>query len=53
METVTADLKGVSGLAVIGCERVCEVEKRLTGRGAPASRSSRPGSGARSAPAGS
>jgi tetratricopeptide (TPR) repeat protein len=32
METVTADLKGVPGLAVIGCERICEVEKRLTGR---------------------
>jgi TolB-like protein len=32
METVTADLKGVGGLTVIGCERVCEVEKRLTGR---------------------
>ncbi len=32
METVTADLKGVPGLAVIGCERVCEVEKRLTVR---------------------
>jgi serine/threonine protein kinase/tetratricopeptide (TPR) repeat protein len=31
METVTADLKNVPGLAVIGCERVCEVEKRLTG----------------------
>ncbi|MGZ5427979.1 MAG: protein kinase domain-containing protein [Thermoanaerobaculia bacterium] len=32
METVTADLKNVPGLAVIGCERVCEVEKRLTGQ---------------------
>jgi tetratricopeptide (TPR) repeat protein len=32
METVTADLKGVPGLAVIGCERICEVEKRLTGQ---------------------
>src|SRR5512141_201913 len=32
METVTSDLKGVPGLAVIGCERICEVEKRLTGR---------------------
>jgi non-specific serine/threonine protein kinase len=31
METVTADLKNVPGLSVIGCERVCEVEKRLTG----------------------
>ncbi len=31
METVTADLKDVPGLAVIGCERICEVEKRLTG----------------------
>ena len=31
METVTADLKAVPGLAVIGCERICEVEKRLTG----------------------
>jgi tetratricopeptide (TPR) repeat protein/aminoglycoside phosphotransferase (APT) family kinase protein len=34
METVTADLKAVRGLAVIGCERVCEVEKRLTGHAA-------------------
>jgi tetratricopeptide (TPR) repeat protein len=32
METVTADLKGVPGLSVIGCERICEVEKRLTGQ---------------------
>jgi non-specific serine/threonine protein kinase len=32
METVTADLKNVPGLTVIGCERVCEVEKRLTGQ---------------------
>ncbi len=32
METVTADLKAVPGLAVIGCERICEVEKRLTGQ---------------------
>lgn len=31
METVTADLKGIPGLTVIGCERICEVEKRLTG----------------------
>ncbi|MBK9062222.1 MAG: protein kinase [Acidobacteria bacterium] len=31
METVTADLKAVPGLSVIGCERICEVEKRLTG----------------------
>ena len=31
METVTADLKNVPGLSVIGCERVCEVERRLTG----------------------
>jgi tetratricopeptide (TPR) repeat protein/predicted Ser/Thr protein kinase len=31
METVTADLKNVPGLSVIGCERVCEVEKQLTG----------------------
>lgn len=34
METVTADLKAVEGLSVIGCERICEVEKRLTGRAA-------------------
>ena len=34
METVTADLKNVPGLTVIGCERVCEVEKRLTGEAA-------------------
>ncbi|MGE5717264.1 MAG: protein kinase domain-containing protein [Acidobacteriota bacterium] len=34
METVTADLKNVPGLSVIGCERVCEVEKRLTGEDA-------------------
>ena len=32
METVTADLKGIPGLTVIGCERICEVEKRLTGQ---------------------
>ena len=32
METVTADLKSVPGLTVIGCERICEVEKRLTGQ---------------------
>jgi TolB-like protein/Tfp pilus assembly protein PilF len=32
METVTADLKGVPGLSVIGCERTCEVERRLTER---------------------
>jgi len=32
METVTADLKGVPGLAVIGRERISEVEKRLTER---------------------
>ena len=31
METVTNDLKGIPGLTVIGCERICEVEKRLTG----------------------
>jgi tetratricopeptide (TPR) repeat protein/predicted Ser/Thr protein kinase len=31
METVTADLKDIPGLTVIGCERICEVEKRLTG----------------------
>src|SRR5271169_247334 len=31
METVTADLKNVPGISVIGCERVCEVERRLTG----------------------
>ncbi|MCM3876775.1 MAG: tetratricopeptide repeat protein, partial [Thermoanaerobaculia bacterium] len=34
METVTADLKGIPGLTVIGCERICEVEKRLTGHAA-------------------
>jgi len=34
METLTADLKNVPGLAVIGCERVCEVEKRLARRAA-------------------
>ena len=32
METVTADLKSIPGLTVIGCERICEVERRLTGR---------------------
>jgi TolB-like protein/tetratricopeptide (TPR) repeat protein len=35
METVTADLKGVSGLSVIGCERVCEVERRLAAGASP------------------
>jgi serine/threonine protein kinase/tetratricopeptide (TPR) repeat protein len=34
METVTHDLKEISGLTVIGCERICEVEKRLTGQAA-------------------
>lgn len=34
METVTADLKNIPGLTVIGCERICEVEKRLTGQAA-------------------
>ena len=34
METVTADLKDIPGLTVIGCERICEVEKRLTGHAA-------------------
>ena len=52
METVTSDLKGVPDLAVIGCERVCEVEKRLTGASHRES-SSRRASGARSARAGS
>ena len=47
METVTADLKNVPGLSVIGCERVCEVEKRLTGETSQARASSRSGSGAR------
>jgi tetratricopeptide (TPR) repeat protein len=32
METITADLKGDAGLPVIACERICEVEKRLTGQ---------------------
>ncbi len=34
METVTADLKGVEGLTVIACERVCEIERRLRASGA-------------------
>ena len=53
METVTSDLKGVPGLAVIGCERICEVERRLTGRASHGESELAAGSAARSARAGS